>query len=575
MLILSAVFLFIFIPLVMLLLHLVRPRLNIQGFLAVLTVITGWILVYLARPDIPRLIPLPEWKPVSLFNLSPALLIDDTSWYLALALTSLVVAVVITSITQLGRDNQPGPVSNQKQITLDAESEAIRAQNEAPQPAGSDAAVYPFTGWVLWASILVLTSLGLLSVIAGNLLTLLLAWSALDIIELIILLSQFIGSRTRERVILSFSARMAGICLVLIAGVLLWTSGQPMTFDAITVPVSTFLVLAAGLRLGVLPLHLPFSQSLPIGRNFGTIIRLVPAAASFILLVRVSGQGVTGGLTPYLLGFSVLAGIYAAINWLRAKDETDGRLYWLLATSSLVVASAILRSPAAGLAWSIASLLSGGLIFSMSLRHKNLAFITALGVISLSSLPFTPTWQATALYQNSSSPQVSPALFAGAVLFLLIIQASLLAGFTRHALRGIFPATQRSSGRIERWVWFLYPLGLIFISATHWLIGWMLFPDLNNVPLAEWIMPPLVLVIAGPIVYLQFHSPQWLNLAPSPTFRSAWESFFSLDWLYRFLWRAYRALSRGFAVVSTVLEGEGGLLWALVIFGLIFVFLQR
>ena len=56
MLILLTIFLFIFTSLAMVVLRLVRPRLSIQGFLAVLAVIAGLVMVFLARSDIPKII---------------------------------------------------------------------------------------------------------------------------------------------------------------------------------------------------------------------------------------------------------------------------------------------------------------------------------------------------------------------------------------------------------------------------------------------------------------------------------------------------------------------------------------
>ena len=574
MLILLTIFLFLFTPLAMLILYLVRPKLSIQGFLAVLAVLVAWPMVFLARSDIQRVITLLQWKPESLFPISPSLLIDNISWYFALALTSLSLTVVITSIAQLGQSPRLDQMPVQMKIQANEGTNTLEGGNSTSKPAlANEPGLTP--DWILWASILALTSFGLVAVTAGNMLTLLLAWAALDIIELIILLGQMSQSKTRERIILAFSAKMAGIVTVLMASIILWSQGASLSFDAISQPISTYLVLAAGLRLGVLPLHLPFTQGLPIRRGLGTVLRLVPAASSYILLVRVSNAGVSGNVTPYLLGLAILAGLYAAVNWLSAKDELSGRPYWLLGTASLAIAAAILNHPAACLAWSIASLLSGGLIFSMPLHHRNLIPLIALGLINLSALPFSPTWQGTELYQYSSYFPVNLTLFSLFSFFFLLIQSFLLAGFIRHVLRGIFPVVEGSPEHIERWVWFLYPFGLIFIVLTHLLIGWWLHPNLNKIPLSGWIMGPLALIIAGLILYIAMRYPRPFPLLSRSTKTNFWNNLLSLNWLYRLLWKLFRTLSRLVAVISTILEGDGGILWALVLFALIFVFLQR
>ena len=574
MLILLTIFLFIFTPLAMLILHWVRPKLSIQGFFAVLALLIAWPMVFLARSDTQHVITLLQWKPESLFPISPSLLIDNISWYFALALTSLSLTVVITSLAQFGQSPKLDQLPTQKIIQVNEDTNTIEGGiSSSEPPTAIEGGLTP--DWLLWASILALTSLGLVGVTAGNMLTLLLAWAALDIIKLIILLDQLSQSRTRERIILAFSAKMAGTVTVLMAGIIFWTQGASLSFDAISQPLSTYLILAAGLRLGVLPLHLPFPQGLPIRRGLGTVLRLVPAASSYILLVRVSYVGVTGTVTPYLLSLAILAGLYATVNWLGAKDELNGRPYWILGTASLAIISAILHHPAACLAWSIASLLSGSLIFSMSLRHRKLIPLIVLGVVNLSAIPFSPTWQGTELYQFSSYVPVNLIVYSLFSIFFLLIQSFLLAGFVRHLLRGIFPISDVTPEHIERWVWFLYPIGLILIELIHVVIGYWLYPNLNAVPLSGWIIGPLALIITGLILYINWRYPRSFSYLSRSINTSFWNNLLSLNWLYRLLWKLFRTSSKLFTLISTILEGDGGILWALVLFALIFVFLQR
>jgi hypothetical protein len=574
MLVLLTIFLFVFTPLAMLILRLVRPRFSIQGFLAVLAVLSALPMVFLAGSKIPQVVSLLQWQPVSLFPVSPALLIDDISWYFALALIVLAFSVVITSIAQLGQSTRLDilPTRNKSQTI---ESPYPVNERLSPAPSADNSESGSPTNWSFWAAVLILTSLGLLAVTAGNMLTLLLAWVALDIFELIVLLGHVFQSKNRERVILVFFAKLIGTITLLIAALVLWSHGDSLSFEAISLATSVYLVLASGIRLGVLPLQLPFTQGLPMQRGLGTALRLIPAASSYILLVRVSNMGVAGAITPYLLALTALAGLYAAVNWIRAKDELSGRPLWMLGTASLAVAAAILNHPSACLAWCIASLLSGGFIFSISIRHRNLFPLIFLGIFNLSCLPFSPTWQGTSLYGYSSSSRVSLMLFSVYSFMFLLIQSFLLAGFIRHSLRGIYPAEEKSSGHIEQWAWLLYPIGLILPVVIHLFIGWRMYPNLNELPVYEWIVGPISLIIAGIVLYIIWRYPQLSPLIILSTKNSTWENLFSLEWLYRLLWKLFRSISKVFALFSAILEGEAGILWALALFALIFVFLQR
>jgi hypothetical protein len=424
---------------------------------------------------------------------------------------------------------------------------------------------------------LIFSSFGLVAVCAGNMLTLLMAWAALDIIELVILLNQVLQSQVRERIVVAFTARMAGIGLALLAGIIPWSHGISLAFNSIDQSSSIYLVLAAGLRLGVLPFHLPIIQQLPIRRGLGTILRLVPAAASYILLVRVAEVGVLGPATPYLLGFAALGGLYAGFHWMTSGEELDGRPFWIIGTGSLAVASAILKQPLACAAWGIASILSGGLIFAMSIRHKNIIPALAIGLIGLSALPFSPTWAGTGLYQYSSSivGVINPPLFYLLTISFLLVHALLLAGFARHGLRGLISAQKPTKEHIEKWVWLLYPIGLAFILVTHFLVGYMLQTSIRGTSLESWIMG-IAAVILSVLIGLLFRrlSPgileitEWRKGPASPSINS-------VESVYRLMWRFYRLLTRMTSMVSSILEGDGGILWALVLFALIFVFLQR
>src|SRR5690606_31770558 len=90
-----------------------------------------------------------------------------------------------------------------------------------------------------------------------------------------------------------------------------------------------YLLLAAGLRVGVLPLHLPYAGESVLRRGVGTALRAITAASSLILLARIPAGSIAPQYAPYLLMFTALAAVYGGWMWLRAPDELTGRPYWL------------------------------------------------------------------------------------------------------------------------------------------------------------------------------------------------------------------------------------------------------
>lgn len=560
----------------MLILHLARPKFSIQGFLAVLAVLAGWVMVLFARQDIPRTITLLQWQPAIFFPNSPSLLIDDISWYFAFALITLALSSIVTSIAHSGESHQSERNLNGKRI----EVIEVQEQTEKKTPPSKPIIINENksrSNWQAWVGILVLTSLGLVAVTAGNMLTMLLAWAALDILELFIVLSQVLESKARERIILAFSIRMTAIGLVILAGIDAWSHGMQLSFNDIDQITSIYLLLAAGLRFGIFPIQLPYMDKLPHKREFGTILQLVPAAAGLILIVRVASIGILGTISPLLLGLTALIGFYAGIQWMRSKDEIKGMRYWVFGTAALAIASAILNNPSASIAWSIGSLLSGGLIFLLFIHHKNLIPIAFLGFISFSALPFSPTWLGTNLYTLSGVPSttITPLLFYLLSLFFLLTHSLLLAGFIRHILRGIYPHEQQNNEHVERWVWFLFPVGLIFILVAHFLIGVLQYPKLSDIYVSGWIMGGVAVIFSGVIWFFYNRYLQNSSHRDQPTRTSPFSKLISLEWLFQLFGILFHSLSRFVALISTILEGDGGILWAFVLFALIIVFLLR
>ncbi len=511
--IISVVVLLVF-AIILVLIRVIRPGFAYTWVVAALGALIAWPFVLISRSNIPQSIMMFNWRPGWISEYSPTLLVDEYSWPFALALATLVLSAILTDV--------------------------IRA-NEA--------------NWSIWFGALVLGALGVLAVQAGNPMTLLLLWMAIDLAEMVILLGQLPGSKDRERVIISFSTRLAGTMLLVWSMIYTRSLGQNLDFSNIPIQVSIFLLLAAGLRLGVLPMHQPLRREYATRRNLGTISRLVAAGASMILLVRTAEVGVPQNMTLILLLLSGFAAIYSSIAWVNAPDEVEGRPYWILGLASFVVASTIRAQPSAGLAWGIVTILSGSVVFLMSLRQKYLLILPAIGVLGLSSLPYLPIWNGVYLYV----PGFHPAL----VLFL-IAQSVFLVGYVYQAFK---PLPKQIA--MDRFVWIIYPWGLVLLPGVLILVGW--FERDMPLSLASGLPGLVIAVLCGIWVLLALQLRKRETIAR--TIHSAGifvVRFFSLEWVYRFLWGVYFAMGRVIHLAINILEGDGGILWAL-LFVVLFV----
>ena len=479
---------------------------------------TAWISVLAWQAQLPIILQLPPWQPAIIFSQTPILVADDTAWAFSLSIIALSLAIIITGVV---RSNFPSPVN--------------------------------------WASVLMLALLGVLAAVADNPLTLVLVWAAIDLVELVIQLRIVEDPKLSERVVTAFASRVIGTLVLLWADMVSAANNSPFDFRSAPSQAGIFLIVAAGFRLGVLPLHLPYPSESTLRRGLGTGLRMVSAASSLILLARIPAAGTLSPYTPYLLLLVAFAAMYGGWMWLRAPDELNGRPYWLIGMGSLAVAAALRGNSLGAAAWGCALLLSGSLLFLASEPGVWLARLSLSGALIVSALPFTAT--ATGWESSNGS-------FWFVIPFLVAAQAMLLAGFIRHGLR--IPA-RASYENQPIWGRNVYPAGLGLLVLTGLLLGF--FGWEGALQTGAWVTGFVASLLSLGLLWL---TPRLriLNPVRAHWVRPASSSW--LEWIYRSLWRVYRQFGRLSALFTNVLEGESGIMWTLLFLALfISMFAQR
>jgi hypothetical protein len=294
----------------------------------------------------------------------------------------------------------------------------------------------------------------------------------------------------------------------------------------------------------------------------------VAPASSLVILARLPIRAVPVEWAPYLLAFTGLAALYGGVMWLTAGNEVKGRPYWVIALAGMAIACVILGKPEASLAWGVTLLLSGGVLFLFSARRDRILFIPALGVLGLSGLPFTPAASGWSGLLKSSFNILN-------IIFILAV-ALLIIGYIRHALRA-----EDELVTLERWVQIVYPFGLILIVATLWLIG--IFGWARSLTIGVWwgglaaaVLATggwLWIILSNRFRIMQARPPSWFVLIMRQS-GNGLAAFFRLDWAYQLLGLLFQLLQRIVQMVNTILEGEGGVLWVLLLLALLVSLIQ-
>jgi hypothetical protein len=499
--------LLILTALVMLVLRLTREDFGYQWLIAASGALIAWMMILLTGINLPVNLQISAWELNSAYPNSISLSADQFSWPFALGLGTLILATLL--------------------------SDVVRAYD---------------LDWSNWASSLLITSFGLIGVLSENLLTFILTWTAFDLLNLILLLPQLESGKSRRQAVLVYFMRLLGTASVLIAGVISVNENNSFLLERVSPNAIIFIVLAAGFRLGSIPVDSPLQDNPIRRRSLGTVMSLASAAIVIVFLVRIASAldnvDLPANLSGLLFGLFGLLSLLSTGAWLLAKDEIDGKHFWVSGIGAIVLAAVLRAQPEASMAWGLAMLFSGGLIFLASVRSRISMWISWLGLIGISTLPFTPAWSGLALF--------SPPLNLAMILYFAAI-VLLIWGYARHSAE-----IKKEPEGLERWIKVVYPIGLLIIPVLQIGLGLYYRPAISEVPLIGWVSG----VVIGTLSFLGFFWQRRGGKIPQ-SLADQIRAFLDFGWFYTILRIIFDYVARFIVFISNILEGEGGILWAL------------
>jgi len=501
-----------------------RPKYGTSWLIAAIASILAWLMVFYLRLRLPTTLEILSWGG----NTSQlwgefSLLLDYDSWPYSLALITITLAVILTDAARTRYDSTPKS----------------------------------------WSASLGIAALGLVAIQSGTSMMLIITWAIVDILELIYLLGLAEDTQFNRRIVIAFGVRITSIIMLLLATAKNWQLAGTTDLTRIAPEAAFLFLLAAGFRLGVFPLNLPLLQEPSLRRGAGNILRMAPVAASLGLLARLPEGIITpnlSGLLPLFHALLSIAALYGAFRWVTSQSAVAGRPYWIITWAALATESVINGASDASLAWGVALLLSGSLLFLYYPRIQRMNFLLHFGLIGLIGLPYTPAASGWfGLMANGLTLWV---------FFYLLSHAMMVLGYLKFTLE---PGGETSV--LESWARLVYPLGLIIIIQaiiTSGLIGWP-----GSLILGVWWLPIFsILIIFGAFYLIRTAGFDAANIKlPSSSGITKvlnWilprlEPVFRLEWVYRLIWRIVEGFSRILKIFSVIIEGEGGILWTILL----------
>jgi hypothetical protein len=491
---------------------------------AVLMAFITWGGVLALNWFTPQVFTISPWRPFDPGNADTIRLgWDSISWVYGFSLISAELAVLLTAAARFRRNSNP----------------------------------------LTWATNLVLAGAGIAAVMAQTPLALLMAWVVLDSLDLLIVMRLSRAWKFTSRGVLAFVVRSISSFLLIGALSIQRVEGGALTFDSMFPQASLLVLLSIGLRLGLLPLNTPYTEDFPFQRGLISFVRLAAHTAGLAALARFPQSGVPAAWQPFLYTITVITCLYGAVMWLAARNEVQGRPYWLLVLSGLSFVCILQGQPSASIAWGLVMVTSGMGLFLYSARNRGLTVLVLLGALALSGLPFTPA--------ASGWAGLVTAPFGLGDLVIILSMALLLAGYVRHSIQ---PADKFNE--LDGWVRGIYPIGLVLVILSGWIAALFGLPGREWTE--QWLPAVITAVLAIGIGFVRWRVfPTGMaslsdNGWSGSLIRAADRTITNvvrLTWFYEILWFIYRGLRQLVNFVTVIFEGEGGLMWAFVLLALL------
>jgi hypothetical protein len=210
--------------------------------------------------------------------------------------------------------------------------------------------------------------------------------------------------------------------------------------------------------------------------------------------------------------------------------------------------------------WGLVFLLLGGFFSLYSIQLGWLKPLVWMGILSITSLPFTPTWIGSMIFDSPSL------LWIG----FLLGQSLLISSLIRHFQKG-----QHNTNFPEPWIRAFYFIGLALMPIML-IVLYLFYTNTSGQSISSLlnlysILPGLVIIAFSSIlIMLQSLSPDMARI-----FSSRIGQLLGLNWLYRIMVRLSALIQRGIHFINLLLEGQAGIIWAIIILVLFFTLFKQ
>jgi hypothetical protein len=486
-----------------------RPT-RIGWIVEVSTALLVWLVSLILITAIPSVTQLSVWRPQSLFQSQLELKLDSISWPFIYASSTLLLTIV---------------------LTYPARYKARPRRR---------------------AFLLLYAVFPMISMLSGNILTFAITWALMDVASVIVMFD----TKTREELTPLLASRLSikggSLLLVLLAAMVNVSAGGDSTLSTSFRSSMAILLIsfAAMLRLGFFQSRSGIVQNPAKREGIDILQQLLPAATALALFARIFSLSLPDDVLPWLRLVSGLALLIGGVQWVFDRDESRLQQAFKMAISGLGVFAASAFDGDTGViaAAGVLMILLGSVFYSIEIFSPAHRIWPIICAIIVAGFPGTPG----GLILTSMIEQIDnlPGVLLIAVGFAGMVFLCL--GTLRYFY---LPTVQWQTA--ESSVRFTYGLGLSFPVIVSIGLGLWMASGFSLIALAGFLAIGGIAVLSLHVIRRLPHREvdRWGRLL-------AW---IDLDPAVRFFDLVGRAILRAARATSEIFEGEGAMLWLVVV----------
>lgn len=415
-----------------------------------------------------------------------------------------------------------------------------------------------------WIIQLVLIALSFLAVLSADLWSVVLFWTALDLLDLVFhrIISKEIGGNTYfQKITFKF---LGSMLLIWNIAALSGSGFNPLIDGLVASTSNTSLFLAAFLHSGIFPLKTEPGKNSEgeSGKLLKSAFSVINFVVSFSLIISLPAPELPLLLSFFISLISYFIIISSMIHWVLNKD-LEVSLKFLLIGEAGVFIFLYFSGATQYITYRLALItLSVLWLVLFTRRGKNLAVFPVINIFFASGLPISLIAFGPRGFIGSE--------FSLGLVVLIVMQVLFFLGYLKH----VFEKNEEFND-LEVWYQAAYLAGLFLPLLS---IAAIIFNSMSSLAneIQYWWVGAIVATLAS-IGFFYTKRKKFFNKSPQYTSEAKmvwlWK-FLTFEWFFKIISFIKDMIGNFINGFSGLLEGEGGILWALVLLLLILTVLR-